>query len=255
MQLAVQLRVFASRVSLPDWLTLVPGLPACPLAPSTQDMYLARRAMMLGEEPPPENLGGGRYSVRATSAAPAAPAALQEDDMESLDFQGEEKPWYKKKTFWRVAGPLAVSLAFLVAGILYLTLSGDTTLGDFQARAVGRAALPCRVKPVHGSPLRAAAAAGVPWLPRHTRAVDPPLPPHLLAGLARLLLRRRPAHHLVDWPRLHEHDGVGGGEDALHAPQRGEQRGGARETRTAARPERPRPPPPCPSCRRSLLGR
>lgn len=54
------------RPSLPR--PLCAPLPSCP----SQDMYLARRAMMLGEEPPPEDLGAGRASVR-----PAVHAVLR----------------------------------------------------------------------------------------------------------------------------------------------------------------------------------
>ena len=35
--------------------------------------------------------------------------------MDSLDFEGRQKPWYKKKKFWLIAGPLLVSFAFILA--------------------------------------------------------------------------------------------------------------------------------------------
>jgi hypothetical protein len=35
--------------------------------------------------------------------------------MASLDFEGRQKRWYKKKKFWLIAGPLLVSLAFILA--------------------------------------------------------------------------------------------------------------------------------------------
>ncbi|EFN57637.1 hypothetical protein CHLNCDRAFT_57189 [Chlorella variabilis] len=54
------------------------------------------------------------------------------DDMDSLDFEGRQKPWYKKKKFWLIAGPLLVSFAFILAGVLYLVYNEDQRVGEFQ---------------------------------------------------------------------------------------------------------------------------
>ena len=54
------------------------------------------------------------------------------DDIESLDFEQRHKPWFKKKRFWRIAAPLLVSFALLLAGILYLVYNPSGSLAHFQ---------------------------------------------------------------------------------------------------------------------------
>ncbi len=38
-----------------------------------------------------------------------------QDDLESLDFDEKQKPWYRRKQFWIIAGPLIISLVFVLA--------------------------------------------------------------------------------------------------------------------------------------------
>jgi hypothetical protein len=35
--------------------------------------------------------------------------------MESLDYEGRTKPWYRKKSVWLIMGPLFISFAFTLA--------------------------------------------------------------------------------------------------------------------------------------------
>ena len=35
--------------------------------------------------------------------------------MESLDYEGRSKPWYRKKRFWLIVAPLLISFAFTLA--------------------------------------------------------------------------------------------------------------------------------------------
>ncbi|KAI3438435.1 hypothetical protein D9Q98_000866 [Chlorella vulgaris] len=97
------------------------------------------------------NTDGGPPSVAgtATRSADAHAAAQQHkappgasssdgsdaggiDDMASLDYDAQQQPWWKRKTFWMVAGPLLVSFGFLLAGIMYLVFGENQKVGQFQ---------------------------------------------------------------------------------------------------------------------------
>lgn len=109
-----------------------------------------------------------------------------------------------------MVGPLLTSLAFLVAGILYITLGSSHKLGssEFQARtgeAAGEAAeMPV---PVCLSPRQDALPGSPPCL-LLTLLPTCPSAPSAPADVAHLLLHRRPACHLVDWAGEHEPHGA-----------------------------------------------
>lgn len=44
-----------------------------------------------------------------------APPGTLQDDLESLDYDEKHKPWYRRKQFWIIAGPLLISLVFVLA--------------------------------------------------------------------------------------------------------------------------------------------
>jgi hypothetical protein len=99
---------------------------------------MLRASQQSGGVPPSPSPRGAAAQKRGgggTATSPSKKAVSDDgegDDMESLDFEAREKPFYKKKTFWLIAGPLTVSAAFLLAAILYITLSPSDTLGQFQ---------------------------------------------------------------------------------------------------------------------------
>lgn len=86
----------------------------------------------------PSPRGGARAEAAAgqgTSPAKKAEAGdddVEKDDMESLDYDGVHKVWYRKRSFWTLAGPLLVSFVFILAGTLYITLNKTEKVSNFE---------------------------------------------------------------------------------------------------------------------------
>ncbi|KAL4448058.1 hypothetical protein ABPG75_005277 [Micractinium tetrahymenae] len=112
-------------------------------SPSKEAGGLRRRPVLR----PSQQSGAVSPSPKGAAAAPVAAAAEkqaspskkpdpvdsdQEDELESLDFDERHKPWYRRKQFWIIVGPLLVSLVFVLAATLYLTLGKSETLSKFE---------------------------------------------------------------------------------------------------------------------------
>lgn len=136
-----------------------------------------------------------------------------------------------------MAGPLLVSLVFILAGVLYLTLSETKKLGQFQMwrlcffLAVRAAALEQR------GPVLQPRQGCVPGrdCKQRLHAALADCAPACATGCAPAA---GPADHLVDWAAVHERPGVGSGANHVHVAERALlllRRAGARSSRACCR--------------------
>jgi hypothetical protein len=230
------------------------GLLVCMLCSSPPPLYARRPPRSLWA--PPVN----SPVAPATSLPPTSPSLAphpkppttsphgcwQGDDMESLDYEGQYKPWYRKKKFWLITGPLLITLAFILAVGWELGVGGGVgerlamrMCGNWECECVGVGVgegcvgggrrLCCdglagaRLGRRQQEQGWCACSAGQPACCRPTpppgravpcvwqRRARGPVP-----ALAHLLLHRGSAPHLVGGPSVHGRCGVGRGAHHVH---------------------------------------
>ena len=139
---------------------------------------------------------GMRYLASATDIqhhGPFAHPLSQADDLDDLDYDSATKPFWRRKTFWLIAGPLTVSAAFLLAVRLAAWGAGWPGVrllseGTAAQQGAGPAALParCRARWMRASHRGARVPTAPPASSIPLRPASPPAPP--LQGVLYLTL-------------------------------------------------------------------